>query len=82
MLRTLTTSGPTKVWWHPHIMAPIHYQTQSHNPISFYGNSVKRTSEILYRIYEFLPTRTSAGLVIESEFESQQERRENVLLQG
>ena len=40
--------------------APAHYQTQSYDPISCYGNSVERTNEIVYRIfYEFLLSRTT-----------------------
>ena len=38
--------------------ASIHYQTQSCDSISCYGNSVERTDEIEYRIYEFSPSRT------------------------
>ena len=42
-----------------YVKAPIHYQTQSHDPIGCYGNSGERTSKTAYRILEFLPRRTT-----------------------
>ena len=38
---------------------PIHYQTQSHDPINCYGNSAERTNEITYLVIEFLFSRTT-----------------------